>query len=57
MNPHQIHEAEGNLASAALRGNMGQSNVPSYLSTILVSVLPSLIWAATLREMELQQVG
>lgn len=49
-NPHQIHEAEGNLASAALPGNAGQSNVPSYLSTVLVSVLPSLIWVATLRE-------
>lgn len=46
----QIHEAEGNLASAALPGNTGQSNVPSDLSTVLVSVLPSLIWVAKLRE-------
>lgn len=36
MNPHQIHEAESDLASAALRGNTGQSNVPSYLSAVLV---------------------
>lgn len=35
---------------------MRQSNVLLYLFAVLVAVLPSLIWVATLREMELQQV-
>lgn len=51
------HESSSDLASAALQGDMGQSNVPSYLPAVSAFVLPSLIWVATLREMEcVQQV-